>query len=141
MCVDVHRLFIECICHSVSHQAGRLVFLLSSLPHSSLRAARQKMIVRRAFLLPATAPSEAPPAEQPRPMTMAERLAAAAARAPEDDLALLPKPKPGGKKGGKKAKKGDDGAAAGGASVPPPIQVCLGHRLGPCAGPDRSKAV
>jgi hypothetical protein len=46
---------------------------------------------------------------------MAERLAAAAARVPEDDL--TPKPKAGGKKG-KKAKKGDEGAAAAGASLP-----------------------
>ena len=51
-------------------------------------------------------------------MTMAERLAAAAARVPEEDLPTGTKPKGSGKKG-KKGKKGDD-AAATIAAVPPP---------------------
>ena len=80
-------------------------------------------------MLSAALLSEPAPAEQPRPTTMAERLAAAAARVPEDDLA--PKPKAGGKKG-KKAKKGDDGAATAGVSREPAVHVQASHAQNPC---------
>lgn len=70
--------------------------------------------------VPAQVPTDAAPADRPRPMTMAERLAAAAARVPEEDLPLGTKPKAGGKKA-KKGKKGEEGAATAlTATAPPP---------------------
>ena len=55
-------------------------------------------------------------------MTMAERLAAAAARVPEEDLPLGTKAKAGGKKA-KKGKKGEEGAATPSAAPPPSAPV------------------
>ena len=67
-----------------------------------------------------------PPAAAPRPMTMAERLAAAAARVPEEDVPISgTKAKPSGGKKGKKGKKGEDGAA-GSAAAPPPLATVRG---------------
>ena len=62
-------------------------------------------------------------AAKPRPMTMAERLAAAAARVPEADPPLGSTKAKGGGKKVKKGKKEADGAATASAAPPPSAPV------------------